>query len=51
MTLKFTIRSGPGCLTMQSGVKFNRGDCLKVLAYHDDLHIGQAKSVLTAIQS
>ena len=28
------------------GVQFNLGDCLKILAYHDALHIGQAQRVL-----
>jgi hypothetical protein len=29
-----------------TAVNFNIGDCLKILAYHDELHIGQAKRVL-----
>lgn len=30
-------------------VRFNLGDCFKVLVYHDELHIGQAERVLTAL--
>lgn len=30
------------------GVRFNLGDCLKILAYHDALHIGQARRVLAS---
>lgn len=33
---------------LERGVSFNLGDCLKVLVYHDDLHIGQAQRVLAA---
>lgn len=29
-----------------TAVNFNIGDCLKILAYHDELHIGQAQRVL-----
>jgi hypothetical protein len=35
---------------LEKGVKFNLGDCLKVLVYHDDLHIKQAKGVLSALR-
>jgi hypothetical protein len=35
---------------LEKGIKFNLGDCLKVLVYHDDLHIEQAKGVLVAMQ-
>lgn len=31
-------------------VRFNLGDCLKILVYHDSLHIGQAERVLQALQ-
>ncbi len=31
-------------------VKFNLGDCLKILVYHDALHIGQAQRVYEAMQ-
>ena len=31
-------------------VRFNLGDCLKILVYHDRLHLGQAERVLQAIQ-
>lgn len=31
-------------------VKFNLGDCLKILVYHDALHIGQAQRVYGAMQ-
>lgn len=35
---------------LEKGIKFNLGDCLKVLVYHDDLHFEQAKGVLAAMQ-
>ena len=35
---------------LEKGIKFNLGDCLKVLVYHDDLHIEQAKGILAAMQ-
>lgn len=31
-------------------VRFNLGDCLKILVYHDRLHVGQAERVLQALQ-
>lgn len=31
---------------LERGIEFNLGDCLKVLVYHDELHIGQAQGVL-----
>ncbi|HRJ41332.1 MAG: DinB family protein [Caldilineaceae bacterium] len=31
-------------------VRFNLGDCLKILVYHDQLHIGQAQRVLQTFQ-
>ena len=31
-------------------VRFNLGDCLKILIYHDQLHIGQAERVLQTMQ-
>ncbi len=31
---------------IEKGVHFNLGDCLKVLVYHDDLHMNQAQQVL-----
>jgi len=31
-------------------VRFNLGDCLKILVYHDRLHMGQAERVLQAMQ-
>lgn len=31
-------------------VRFNLGDCLKILVYHDELHIGQAQRVYQARQ-
>ena len=34
---------------LEKGIKFNLGDCLKVLVYHDDLHIEQAKGILAAL--
>jgi len=33
-------------LPISTGVKFNFGDALKVLVYHDELHFGQARGVL-----
>lgn len=36
-------------VALEKGVKFNVGDCLKVLVYHDELHINQAHRVLAAI--
>jgi len=31
---------------ISTGVKFNLGDVLKILVYHDELHFGQARGVL-----
>jgi len=31
-------------------VRFNLGDCLKIVVYHDRLHMGQAERVLQAMQ-
>ena len=36
---------------LEKGIKFNLGDCLKVLVYHDDLHIEQAIGILAAMRS
>lgn len=36
-------------IPIEKGVKFNLGDCLKVLVYHDALHIGQARGVLAVL--
>ena len=33
-------------IPISMGVKFNLGDALKVLVYHDELHFGQARSIL-----
>lgn len=33
-------------IPIAKGVQFNLGDVLKILAYHDKLHIGQAEGVL-----
>jgi hypothetical protein len=33
------------------GIQFNLGDCLKILAYHDELHIGQAQRVLAGVST
>jgi hypothetical protein len=33
-------------IPIAKGVKFNLGDVLKILVYHDELHIGQAEGVL-----
>lgn len=37
-------------IPIEKFVRFNLGDCLKILVYHDRLHIGQAERVLQAIQ-
>lgn len=36
-------------LPISTGVKFNLGDALKVLVYHDELHFGQARNILKNI--
>lgn len=33
---------------LEKGIRFNLGDCLKILVYHDGLHIDQAQRVLKA---
>jgi hypothetical protein len=53
MLLKFLAQVGSVDLTktpipIEKGVKFNLGDCLKILVYHDDLHFGQAQKILAA---
>jgi hypothetical protein len=35
---------------LEKGIRFNLGDCLKILVYHDGLHIDQAQRVLEAYQ-
>jgi hypothetical protein len=35
---------------LEKGIRFNLGDCLKILVYHDGLHIDQARRVLEAYQ-
>lgn len=35
---------------IEKGVHFNLGDCLKILVYHDALHIDQAQRVLRSYQ-
>ena len=35
---------------LEKGVRFNLGDCLKVLVYHDALHIDQAARVLHSLK-
>jgi hypothetical protein len=35
---------------IEKGVSFNLGDCLKILVYHDSLHIRQAHKVLADYQ-
>ena len=37
-------------IPIEKFVRFNLGDCLKILVYHDRLHIGQAERVLQALQ-
>lgn len=36
-------------IPIKSGVSFNLGDCLKILVYHDALHINQATRVRTQV--
>ena len=36
---------------LEKGIKFNLGDCLKVLVYHDNLHFEQAKGIIVAMRS
>lgn len=36
-------------IPISRGIHFNLGDCLKILAYHDELHIGQARRVLAGV--
>ncbi|MBE2221946.1 MAG: DinB family protein, partial [Anaerolineae bacterium] len=38
-------------IPIATGVKFNLGDVLKVLVYHDELHFGQARGVLEQMDS
>lgn len=38
-------------IPIATAVNFNLGDCLKILAYHDDLHFKQANGILTARQA
>lgn len=33
-------------IPIERGVRFNLGDCLKIVVYHDDLHFGQASRML-----
>jgi hypothetical protein len=33
-------------IPIAKGVQFNLGDVLKILVYHDELHIGQANTAL-----
>jgi len=37
-------------IPIEKFVRFNLGDCLKIVVYHDRLHMGQAEQVLQAIQ-
>jgi DinB superfamily len=37
-------------IPIEKFVRFNLGDCLKILVYHDQLHIGQAQRVLQTPQ-
>lgn len=34
-------------IPIEKSVQFNLGDCLKILVYHDSLHIAQAHTVLS----
>jgi hypothetical protein len=36
-------------IPISTGVNFNLGDCLKILVYHDALHIDQARRILESI--
>lgn len=38
-------------IPIERGVSFNLGDCLKILVYHDSLHIRQAHNVLRTWES
>lgn len=38
-------------VSIERGVKFNLGDCLRILVYHDRLHLNQAQRALTSLQS
>lgn len=38
-------------IPIQGPVNFNLGDCLRILVYHDELHIGQARKVKAAWNS
>ncbi len=37
-------------VNIEKGIRFNLGDCLKIMVYHDELHIGQAGRVLDALK-
>lgn len=38
-------------IPIEKFVRFNLGDCLKILVYHDRLHIGQAERVLAQLDA
>jgi hypothetical protein len=38
-------------IPIEKSVAFNLGDCLKILVYHDSLHIRQARNVLAGYHS
>lgn len=38
-------------IPIEKFVRFNLGDCLKILVYHDRLHMGQAERVLQKLQA
>ena len=38
-------------VSIERGIKFNLGDCLRILVYHDRLHLGQARRALAGLQT
>lgn len=45
-----TIDLNKPIVPIEKFVRFNLGDCLKILVYHDALHIGQAQRVYQTLQ-
>lgn len=45
-----TVDLNKTLVPIEKFVRFNLGDCLKILVYHDALHLGQAQRVYTAQQ-
>lgn len=42
------VRTMP--VPIKPGIRFNLGDCLKILVYHDALHISQASGILAQLK-